>query len=231
MNYYPFHIGDYASHTQRLSLMEDLAYRRMMDAYYVAERPFNGCSTDVAREIGMMDQLESVEYVLQKFFTKSETGFFNKRCDQEIAHFHDKKEKSSKAGKASAERRLNIRSTSVGKDSTSVGKKLTDVQPTNNQEPITNIDVASSATQPTKKATRITSGWSPNPELEKWSKSERPDLNIESTTESFVDYWIAKPGKDGLKLDWDATFRNWVKAQRQSFNPGKQASNVFAGAI
>ena len=65
MNYFSFHIGDYAAHTQRLSLMEDLAYRRMMDAYYVAERPFNGCSTDVAREIGMMDQLEAVEYVLQ----------------------------------------------------------------------------------------------------------------------------------------------------------------------
>ncbi len=27
----------------------------------------------------------------------------------------------------------------------------------------------------------------------------------------FRDYWPAKPGKDALKLDWDATWRNWAR--------------------
>lgn len=131
MNYYPFHIGDYAAHTQRLSLMEDLAYRRMIDAYYLDERPFNGCAADVARAIGMLDQMESVEYVLGKFFQHSENGFSNIRCDEEIAHYHDKQAKASSAGRASAERRLN-------KKSTDVEKTATDEQLTKNQEPITN---------------------------------------------------------------------------------------------
>lgn len=141
MNYYNFHIGDYAAHTKHLSLLEDLAYRRMIDAYYLAERPFIGSSTDVAREIGMRDQMEAVEYVLSKFFTKTEDGFSHGRCDDEIAHYQDKRSKASNAGKASAERRNNIRSTSVGNNPTSVGNFLTDVQPTNNQEPITNNQV------------------------------------------------------------------------------------------
>lgn len=131
MNYYPFHIGDYAAHTQRLSLMEDLAYRRMIDAYYLDERPFNGCSSDVARAIGMLDHMEAVEYVLGKFFQHDENGFSNNRCDEEIAHFHDKQAKASNAGRASAERRLKQKSTSVE-------KQATDVQLTKNQEPITN---------------------------------------------------------------------------------------------
>jgi uncharacterized protein YdaU (DUF1376 family) len=53
MNFFPFHIGDYAAHTRNLSLIEDLAYRRMLDAYYLAEMAFNGSAADVARSIGM----------------------------------------------------------------------------------------------------------------------------------------------------------------------------------
>ena len=69
MHYYQFNIGDYASHTSRLSPIEDLAYRRLLDLYYLNEQPLNGCSTDVAREIGLVGHLLSVEYVLSKFFT------------------------------------------------------------------------------------------------------------------------------------------------------------------
>lgn len=128
MNFYPFHVGDYAAHTRSLSLMEDLAYRRLLDAYYLAERPLNGCSTDVAREIGMRDHLDAVEYILNKFFELTEDGWCNKRADTEIAHYQCKKQQASNAGRASAQRRLNARSTSVGNSST-------DVQPTrtNNQ--------------------------------------------------------------------------------------------------
>lgn len=27
----------------------------------------------------------------------------------------------------------------------------------------------------------------------------------------FKDYWRAKPGRDGIKIDWNATFRNWLR--------------------
>jgi hypothetical protein len=40
---------------------------------------------------------------------------------------------------------------------------------------------------------------------------QRPDLNLQQTFDSFKDYWIAQP--DGVKLDWMATWRNWVRKQ------------------
>jgi hypothetical protein len=46
---------------------------------------------------------------------------------------------------------------------------------------------------------------------------ERPDLNIQKTFDSFKDFWVAKPGTGGVKLDWFATWRNWVRNQKQSF--------------
>jgi uncharacterized protein YdaU (DUF1376 family) len=123
MHYYQFNIGDYVSHTRHLSPIEDIAYRRLLDAYYLSERPLNSGIAVVARQIGLKDHETEVHEVLKEFFKLTEDGWINTRADKEIAHFKGKIEQASRAGKASAERRSNPRSTGV--------------QPTNNQEPIT----------------------------------------------------------------------------------------------
>lgn len=126
MHYYQFNIGDYASHTRHLTIIEDIAYRRLLDLYYLHEQPLNVSPTVVARLINMRGNEPEVAAVLSEFFTLIDgLGWINTRADAEIAKFHSKQEQASRAGKASAERRSNARST--------------DVQPTNNQEPITNI--------------------------------------------------------------------------------------------
>jgi uncharacterized protein YdaU (DUF1376 family) len=123
MHYYQFNIGDYASHTRHLSIIEDIAYRRLLDSYYLHEHPLNSGLASVARLIGMREYEDEVLAVLNEFFELTENGWISSRADKEIAHYHSKIEQASKAGKASAERRSNVRST--------------DVQPTNNQEPLT----------------------------------------------------------------------------------------------
>lgn len=52
MNYYSFHIGHYAAHTRYLNLIEDLAYRRMLDMYYGTEKPLPLEPEKIAREVG-----------------------------------------------------------------------------------------------------------------------------------------------------------------------------------
>jgi len=118
VNYYPFHIGDYASHTRGLSLMEDLAYRRLLDEYYLHEHPLNDCSTTVARQIGMIDHAAAVDYILTTFFERTDAGYINTRADDEIRKFQSKQQAASKAGRTSAERRFNDRSTTVQRPST-----------------------------------------------------------------------------------------------------------------
>jgi uncharacterized protein YdaU (DUF1376 family) len=122
MHYYQFNIGDYKSHTNHLDLLEDLAYRRLLDLYYLHERPLNSGITAVARQIGMRDHETQVQTILEEFFCLTENGWTNARADREIQHYHGKIEQASRAGKASAERRSNARSTPV--------------QPNNKQEPI-----------------------------------------------------------------------------------------------
>lgn len=43
---------------------------------------------------------------------------------------------------------------------------------------------------------------------------DRPDLDPDAVFVRFVDYWKAQPGAKGRKLDWMATWRNWVRDQR-----------------
>lgn len=45
-------------------------------------------------------------------------------------------------------------------------------------------------------------------------------------SEKFIDYWRGRPGKDGTKLDWPATWRNWVRGEIERNGTGPSASNV-----
>lgn len=132
MHFYPFNIGDYASHTKHLSLLEDIAYRRLIDLYYLNERPLNGCVADVARSIGMRDNIDSVEYVLREFFEVTDQGFTQKRIDKEIAHYQDKAQKASAAGKASAAKR-----SKPTPDEQTLNGRSTDDQPNSKHETVT----------------------------------------------------------------------------------------------
>lgn len=63
-----------------------------------------------------------------------------------------------------------------------------------------------------KKGTRLPVGWTPSHEA--FGVGFKLGLeagDIEREQESFRDYWTAMPGQRGVKLDWDATFRNWLR--------------------
>lgn len=91
MNFYPFHIGDYVAHTAHLEPMEDLAYRRMMDMYYVREGELPLAVEDVAKLIRMRSDVVTVKAVLDEFFEQTATGWFHKRCDYEISEMQCKR--------------------------------------------------------------------------------------------------------------------------------------------
>lgn len=61
------------------------------------------------------------------------------------------------------------------------------------------------------RGSRLPQGWVPSNELEAWAKAERPDLAHPRELASFSDYWRGVAGSKGVKLDWDATYRNWIR--------------------
>jgi hypothetical protein len=75
-----------------------------------------------------------------------------------------------------------------------------------------------------------------------WRPSERnradaaaigvPVAMIEPTGRRFRDFWTAKAGKDAVKLDWDATWRNWCssEAERRGWAPSSPSPTQIGSA-
>lgn len=76
---------------------------------------------------------------------------------------------------------------------------------------------ASPNSSASKRGSRIPETFDVSSEMAEWARSKCPDVDWRIQSEKFVNYWKAKPGKDGVKLDWDRTWRNWlITAQEQS---------------
>jgi hypothetical protein len=61
------------------------------------------------------------------------------------------------------------------------------------------------------RGSRMTKDWQIGPELADWIRRQAPGITkaeVDRLRDEFVDFWIGVPGKDGVKLDWDGTFRN-----------------------
>ncbi|QIL72908.1 hypothetical protein G7048_22685 [Diaphorobacter sp. HDW4B] len=80
-----------------------------------------------------------------------------------------------------------------------------------------------------KTATRLPGGWVLPKAWGDWALQDRSDLtadDVRKEAEVFADYWHAKAGADAKKLDWQATWRNWV---RRCDGPKPLARTAFGG--
>ena len=81
------------------------------------------------------------------------------------------------------------------------------------------VDSAPAGLVSSKRGTRLPADWVLTDEHRKFCNTERPDLDPERVGAEFRDYWISAPGQRGVKVDWLATWRNWVRNQRRGFFP------------
>jgi uncharacterized protein YdaU (DUF1376 family) len=133
MHYYQHHIGDFIKATARLTDSQTMAYLRLLWMYYDTEKPLKPDSRLLAFQIGAT--IEETELLLESFFWLADNGWHHTRCDQEISEYREFLEKKSNAGRASAERRKHNSATGAEQV---LNNSSTDVQLTNNQQPITN---------------------------------------------------------------------------------------------
>ena len=214
MHYYHHHIGDFIKATARLTDAQSMAYLRLIWMYYDRERPLPDDIEALAFQLGIDEK--TVQLILVSYFRLEDGCWHHTRCDAEIKEYKQLIHKRSKAGKASAEHRANTSSTPVEQVSDT---QPTDVQLTNNQEPVTSNHIKEK--QP--RSTRFDLQEMPD-EWFDFCKQVRPDLKPVEVFATFRDYWIAQPGSKGLKADWTATWRNWVRSTRvpRDSQPAKQ---------
>ncbi|EHK5438663.1 TPA: helix-turn-helix domain-containing protein [Aeromonas hydrophila] len=75
-----------------------------------------------------------------------------------------------------------------------------------------------------RRGTRLSNDWVLPSEWGRWAMREtglpRERIILEAAT--FADYWQALPGAKAVKLDWEKTWRNWVRRAASSFRTAAQ---------
>lgn len=71
------------------------------------------------------------------------------------------------------------------------------------------------------KGTRLPDDWQPSTD----GIELPPDLDIAVEADRFRDYWRSKAGAAGTKLDWQATWRNWIRTCRDTGKYAKKAQH------
>lgn len=83
-------------------------------------------------------------------------------------------------------------------------------------DPTPNKEEADASSTPRKRAARISEDFHVTPEMKAWAAVKAPQADLGTETEKFINYWVAKSGKDATKLDWPATWRNWILNAKSS---------------
>lgn len=79
-----------------------------------------------------------------------------------------------------------------------------------------------------KTGARLAADWSLPPEWSDWAVAEGlSEMEVKRQADRFRDYWVPLPGQKGVKLDWHATWRNWV---RKSMDDRRGRSGGTGGA-
>ena len=202
MHYYQFHIGDYASHTRHLSLIEDLAYRRLLDFYYLHEQPIK--QRDIARQIGMRDHEQDVLTVLNEFFISTDAGFISPRADKEIQQYQE----FIAAGKRGAAKRW-----AKAPDGEAISPPTATLIATNNHNPLTNNhkpkrESATVVACPLDVSEQVWQDWLSLRKSKKAAVTQtvlegarKEAFKLDWPLEKFLIEWCTR-GSQGLKAEW-----------------------------
>lgn len=81
--------------------------------------------------------------------------------------------------------------------------------------------ISTTLRQPSKttntRGSRLQEDWQPNNTLIEWAKTDYPYVDLTLEIAKFVDYWVARADKGAIKLDWDRTFRNWIRNSSSNY--------------
>lgn len=222
--YIQLYVADYLADTIHLTTEEHGAYMLLIFNYWQTGKPLP--ANRLASISKLNERWTDVEQTLAEFFELDENDhWYHERIEMDLNKVKSKSIQASKAGKLSAAKRA--ASKAIDSKDNSNGRSFPVERKSNHTDTDTDTeadtDTKTEAIKPKPKATkgsRLSQDFLPN-EWKLFCNEKRPDLNPESTFDGFKDYWIGVAGAKGVKLDWFATWRNWIRNQKA----GRQSSN------
>lgn len=212
-----------------LTDLEELWYRRALDQSWLGDG-IPGDPAEFAGWVGRGCTTEAAEKIISRFFVphkKDPSKVVNLRQEIERTNLKKKSKVRSEAGRLSGVKRREKRD-------------LTAEQMFNKNGTKPNIPIAIAIEEKevrkeeekrppqaasTPRGTRLPEPFNLSKEMSDWAAEKRPSVDAVLETEKFVNYWRAKSGRDATKLDWRATWNNWILNAKESGNGTAQKYN------
>ncbi|MFN7432797.1 MAG: YdaU family protein [Betaproteobacteria bacterium] len=206
MNFVKLYIGDYQRDTGHLSIAEHGAYLLMLQHAYATEKPLpTGKALHRLLRAESKADRDAIDSVVRQFWAESAAGLVNARADEEIRKADHQRTVNREVGKLGGRPRK----------TESVTESPPEPEPNDNpsQTPDTRHQTPDKNKEQRARGTRLQLSALPE-DWRAFCAAERTDLQADMVFVRFADYWRAQPGQRGVRVDWLATWRNWVRNER-----------------
>lgn len=236
----PFYTGDFLRDTSDLTITEVGVYVLLLIYCWDSRGPVPPDEARASRIVRSSsdDERNIVKIILNRYFVRHDDGWYNPRMEKEIAKANTISSARSEAGKRGASRtwdkkKASAKASAMAIDMANAIALATTPTPTTTPTPSFSVvppekrssTALSSPKAPTgpkltpplekRRATRLQPDWRvPDPWLD-WAETVHGIDRQRGVRISLVfrDFWVAKAGPNGCKLDWLATWRNWVRKE------------------
>jgi len=186
MHYYQFHIGDYKGHTSYLTPLEDIAFRRLLDEYYLHEKPLKNDLGFLSKIIGMRENEKEISFILENFFNLTDCGWVNERAKREIKAYKSKAKTARENGRKGGRPKKAKKTQSVNLANPEKTESKTNHKPiTINQEPL-----SYTAAMPCKDGEFMPL----DSQMKSWNESY-PDIDIDKEINKAKSWLLSNPNK------------------------------------
>lgn len=232
--YFPFYPADYDAKTAHLSLEEDGAYNRLLRLCWVTP----GCSIPddrawITRRLRVTDETfdRVVSVVIAEFFNRRRGRLYQAKLTKIFEETSAAHKRRVQAGAKGGRPRKPLENNETSETNAKPMLKQPEPEPE-----LYKKEEAKASLR--KRASRLSDDWFLPMEWGQWAVSEGMTENeIRAESEKFKDYWHARAGPTASKLDWQATWRNWVrsalerKPQLKAINGGRSDRNRIDPAL
>lgn len=217
MRYYSHHIGDYRARTAHLTMLEDGAYRRLLDIYYMREQPLPADMAAVQRLAAARTKEEraAVESVLNEFFVLQDDGWHQGRADEELETHRVRASASRDNGKGGGRPKKKPSENLPGYSR--VSDDNPDETLTINHNPRTNNQPEACASG---RARSLPGDWEPGEADLAEAKRSRPDLSDADLVLETQRFRRHAKGNNRTSFHWGSSWLNWIsKAELRANGP------------
>ena len=204
-----FYPSDWLAGTRALSDTETGVYITLVAHMYEMAGPIERDDDRLSRMCGCRTKssfLKSLEHLIAvgKIIDLDGT-LFNERVEKEIKNTTEKSVKAKAAAQSRWDRKSN--KNNGGDDADASPKHMP--QPCQSES---ELDSKRETNVSPKNGTRLSRDWFLPASWGDWALSEGASEDLARIEGSkFKDYWIGLAGAKARKLDWEATWRNWVR--------------------